>query len=77
MMAGLTDFALWRILKRLRVEGTCLVWPHGQPVVRVRNKVWRVRALLRHLVRPNPRSFRPCNRQNCVTAHHGRRSVAS
>jgi len=62
-------FAGW--MRKLRIEGDCLVWPHGQPIVRVGNKVHRLRSVLRVLFNTDPSEITPCNRKGCANWRHG------
>jgi len=55
----------------LREEGDCLVWPHGQPIVRIGNKVHRLRSVLRVLFDVDPDEIKPCNRKGCASPYHG------
>ncbi len=68
-------FVRW--MRKLREEGDCLVWPHGQPVVRVGNKVCRLRAVLRIIFGVTPDQITPCNRRGCAHWLHGHDYPAS
>lgn len=59
----------------VRPAGACLVTDRPHTVVRIGNKTYRIRALMRRFLRLARRPFTPCNRRNCVHPQHGKRRV--